>query len=626
MANHASHAALPYPVKGARFTILVPYLDADGDPTDPTTPDTEISKDDGSAADTAEEVASPKNSVGMLTLTGAEMDCSCASVAAKAASGPKTTLATLYPRVLAAIFSGTASAGANGSITLATDIPAVADLLVGCIVKTTGGTGGGGTGGANNQARVITDFTTGRVASVVPNWETNPSSDTTYEILLTEAALLRFSDLRLWKGSAPADLTNTDKVQVSVAHWTVATPPTAVQIQAELEEDGASLLDTLTDRLTATRAGFLDKLNISGNVAASSEVTAIQNNTRVVRVVPDVIERPDAGSTTYRVELLLYDSVGNMEAPDSAPTIELVNQAGTDRSSRLDSTTMASVSAGRYRAIYTASSGDAIEQLVWTFSVVEGGATRQYGNASLIVDTTAVDFTAADRAKLDTLHDTRLTAGRATNLDNLDATVSTRSSQASVDTIGTNVVSLVNRLGAFTGTGINTVLGFFRALFNKAGGLTPSDLSSGAGGDNTTDSLEAIRDRGDATWGAGSVPTVGQIADGVWDEPRAGHTAPGTFGNYLDAPITSVGGGGGGGPIGPGGIEHTLTIRTTAGMPVGNVHVWITTDQAGGNVIAGTLDTNSQGKVTFMLDAGTYYFWCEKAGMNFTNPGQFTVA
>jgi hypothetical protein len=43
------------------------------------------------------------------------------------------------------------------------------------------------------------------------------------------------------------------------------------------------------------------------------------------------------------------------------------------------------------------------------------------------VDTTAVDFTSADRAKLDTLHDTRLTAGRAANLDNLDATVSTRS-------------------------------------------------------------------------------------------------------------------------------------------------------------------------------------------------------
>ncbi len=38
--------------------------------------------------------------------------------------------------------------------------------------------------------------------------------------------------------------------------------------------------------------------------------------------------------------------------------------------------------------------------------------------------------------------------------------------------------------------------------------------------DRTTDSLQAIRDRGDAAW---SAPTVGQVADGVWDELIAGH-------------------------------------------------------------------------------------------------------
>lgn len=196
-------------------------------------------------------------------------------------------------------------------------------------------------------------------------------------------------------------------------------------------------LDSFRDDYTTARAGYLDNLNIGGLVASSAEATAIQNNTRVVRVVPAVIERPDSGTTTYRVELLLYDDVGNMEVPDSAPTIALVNQSGTDRSSRLDSTTMALVSTGRYRAIYTADAADTIEQLVWTFSVVEGGATRIYGNDSLIVDTTAVDFTAADRTKLDTLHDTRLTAGRASNLDNLDATISSRESESSASTRAT---------------------------------------------------------------------------------------------------------------------------------------------------------------------------------------------
>jgi hypothetical protein len=134
--------------------------------------------------------------------------------------------------------------------------------------------------------------------------------------------------------------------------------------------------------------------------AVNTAVTSIQNNTRCVRVVPDVIERPDSGTTTYRVELLLYDDVGNMEVPDAAPTVALVNQAGTDLSARLDSPTMTLVSPGRYRSVYTASVGDALEQLVWTFSVVEGGATRLYGNTSTVLDTSAVGFNSGDRTTL----------------------------------------------------------------------------------------------------------------------------------------------------------------------------------------------------------------------------------
>lgn len=176
---------------------------------------------------------------------------------------------------------------------------------------------------------------------------------------------------------------------------------------------------------TNTRAGFLDNLNVGGLVASSAEVVAVQNNTRVVRVVPDVVERPDSGTTTFRIEVLLYDSVGNMEVPDTAPTISLVNQAGTDLSARLDSPTMALVSTGRYRAVYTASLADALEQLVWTFSIVEGGATRLYGNTSIIVDTTAVDFTSSDRTLLTTLANDLSTA-RAVKIDNLDALMTSR--------------------------------------------------------------------------------------------------------------------------------------------------------------------------------------------------------
>jgi hypothetical protein len=66
-----------------------------------------------------------------------------------------------------------------------------------------------------------------------------------------------------------------------------------------------------------------------------------------------------------------------------------------------------------------------------------------------------------------------------------------------------NQTTILNRLGSWTGTGLNTILGAFRALAGKAASLTPSDISSGTTYDNTTDSLEAIRDRGDAAWAPG---------------------------------------------------------------------------------------------------------------------------
>jgi len=191
MANHISHASLPYPIRGARFSLLIPYLADTGIPTDPTTPDTEISKDAGAFADCTEEAAviTGSNGMGYITLTGADTDATLVALAAKAASGPRTTLATVYPRILSVVESGTAQAGAGGSITLAAG--AAAFPLTGCFVRTTGGTGGGGTGGANNQARKIVSYNTAtKVATILPNWEVNPASDTTYEVLLPEGTVL----------------------------------------------------------------------------------------------------------------------------------------------------------------------------------------------------------------------------------------------------------------------------------------------------------------------------------------------------------------------------------------------------------------------------------------------------
>jgi len=53
--------------------------------------------------------------------------------------------------------------------------------------------------------------------------------------------------------------------------------------------------------------------------------------------------------------------------------------------------------------------------------------------------------------------------------------------------------------------------------------------------------------------------------------------------------------------------------------PIADCKVWVSTDEAGTNIIASGY-TNDLGKVTVNLDAGTYYFWRSKAGYTFTNP------
>lgn len=544
MANSLTHA-LPYPIRNARFALPVAFRVAAGTPTDPTTPDTEKSTDGGASfSDTTEEITTGgANGAGYVTLTGAETDNPILWIAGKSANC-QTTLLSVHPRNLAIVGSGTLSAGAAGGGTLGT---LLAYDVTGCFIRTTSGTGGGGTSGANNQARrIITYNTTTGAFTVSPNWETTPDNTTTYDVLLPEGVTIGM--LQAINPATPgrkpvvdaAGLIDANAVKLGPSG--TGTAQTARDIGASVivgDKTGFSLsaggIQAIWDALTSalTSVGSIGKLlvdkmgGVSGQLASQTEVTSIQNNTRCVRVVPEVIERPDAGTTTYRIELLLYDEVGNMEAPDSAPTLALVNQAGTDLSARLDSTTGSLVSTGRYRWIYTASSSHDLEQLVWAFSVVEGGATRVYGNTTLQVDTTSVDFTSSDRTKLDAIHGKLPSKNYLAGTSNSDgdvqidestgdfnATQQTRIQTQAAAAItaaslatAANQTTILARLGSFTGSGINTVLGAFRAIFNKGAGLTPTDLTTGVGasdqGNNTTDSLPALKEAIDEIEGGG---------------------------------------------------------------------------------------------------------------------------
>ena len=73
------------------------------------------------------------------------------------------------------------------------------------------------------------------------------------------------------------------------------------------------------------------------------------------------------------------------------------------------------------------------------------------------------------------------------------------------------------------------------------------------------------------------------------------------------------------------GLPAVMTI-TESGNAVADADVWITSDSAGNTVIGGTLQTDSDGKAVFLLDAGTtYYLWMQKDGTNSILGESFTA-
>lgn len=87
--------------------------------------------------------------------------------------------------------------------------------------------------------------------------------------------------------------------------------------------------------------------------------------------------------------------------------------------------------------------------------------------------------------------------------------------------------------------------------------------------------------------------------------------------NGLDGP---------GAPTGPGGISVVIPV-TANNQPVDGAAVWITTDPEGTNQIAGVIHTDTFGRTNpaFTLEAGIFYVWVQKAGINFPNPQAIEV-
>jgi len=76
---------------------------------------------------------------------------------------------------------------------------------------------------------------------------------------------------------------------------------------------------------------------------------------------------------------------------------------------------------------------------------------------------------------------------------------------------------------------------------------------------------------------------------------------------------------------GSGAITWVYNLLDPLSAPIADAMVWVTSDIGGAHILASGR-TDAYGNVTFYLDAGTVYVWCQKAGMNFTNPDTEVVS
>ena len=151
--------------------------------------------------------------------------------------------------------------------------------------------------------------------------------------------------------------------------------------------------------------------DVSADIAnVESKINQIQNNTRTTIAMSQEMEIPLTGSSYYKLSLNNYDTAGNMEDPDSAPTVSVVN---TDSNGNLDANlgiwdgstftagvTMAKESDGRYYIYYQVSSADPQIQVLFNFLIIENTTTRYIDRTAKVVDEIHNYFTVADRTTI----------------------------------------------------------------------------------------------------------------------------------------------------------------------------------------------------------------------------------
>ncbi|MDO8675544.1 MAG: hypothetical protein Q7K71_05445 [Candidatus Omnitrophota bacterium] len=397
------------------------------------------------------------------------------------------------------IHSGTAQAGAAGSITLTSGASSTDDLYKGLIVKIYGGTGVG-------QARTITAYNgTTKVATVAWNWTTNPDSTSTYAVVVSGNPSINSS------------------LQVS----TTASDPWGTALPGAYGAGTAG--NILGNNLNATVSSRLASSAVPTNfssmaITAGGAVTVGTNNDKtgysLTQSFPsnfslmaiDGSGRVDLGKWigTAPNALILGRVDSNAQVVGDKTGYSLTQSFPTNFSSMAITVGGAvTVATNNDKTGYALTAGeeDAIVDKVWdelrsghTTSATFGqGVASVQGNVTGSVASVTAGVTVS------------------TNNDKTGYSLTSAEEDAVVDKVWDELRSGHVTSGTF-GQGSSSVQGNVTGSVNSV----TSGVTVSTNNDKTGYRLSAIG------------------VDDVWDEVQSGHTSAGTFGKYLDAQVSGV--------------------------------------------------------------------------------------
>jgi hypothetical protein len=249
---------------------------------------------------------------------------------------------------LATVRSNTAQAGASGSITLDASASATNDLYKGQWIYITSGTGAG-------QSRLCTGYVgSTKVASVAPNWATNPDNTSVFNIWPSAGI-----DVEMWlAATAPA---NTGDAYARIGAAGVGLTNLGDTRIAHLDADVSSRstyagADTSGTTTLLSRIG--SALTITGGKVDVNDKTGFSLSSAGVQAIWDALT--SALTTVNSIGKLLVTNIdaaissrlasGSYSAPPSAASIRAEMDSNSTKLANLDATVSSRLATSGYTA------------------------------------------------------------------------------------------------------------------------------------------------------------------------------------------------------------------------------------------------------------------------------------